>query len=390
VPELFAASYGDLFDKGGIAVSGFNVNGETKTFRYADDYNILIEVAELDIAPLASVVLSFNFSLTLPKLNGAFGYSGDMAILSNPFPVLAGRISGETGGEWDTDSVPLFGDSYASTPANWRVSIAAPEGYTVAGSGSPETQNGAMNAYASRGFSFFVGKPSAQTSTFTEKLIISAFGTGKTPAIVEDTQDILSYYQSVFGDYPWQSLAVVLAEIPQDYITGSCFIILNSKLTDRTIPLAEAIAKLYFLELAGSDNLNQPWLSESISAFAAVMYMKNKSGEDKYQKYILDSIEPSFRLTIPSGILIGSPLWAFQSHAEIRVLLRERGLMMLYGLADAIGDDRMNDALQRYVSANAFGASYREDFIDAVKEASGADWSGYLTDYLDTNVGGAW
>jgi hypothetical protein len=104
----------------------------------------------------------------------------------------------------------------------------------------------------------------------------------------------------------------------------------------------------------------------------------------------MEKIEPSFRLTIPSGILIGSPLYAFQSNAEIRVLLRERGLMMLHGLAEAVGEDKMNDALRRYVSANAFGAAYREDFMQAVREAVGFDWSGYLTDYLDTNVGGSY
>ncbi|MDR2505271.1 MAG: hypothetical protein LBD16_04105, partial [Oscillospiraceae bacterium] len=263
VPELFLASYGGVFDKGGIAVSAFTVNGEPKAFRYADDYNILIEVADVAIAPLSSVELSFNFSLTLPKLKGAFSYSGDTAILSNPFPILA-EID-EFG--WITDSVPLYGDGYASKPNNWRVNITAPEGYTVAGSGSPETEGGAIVAYASRGFSFFAGK-AGQVSADVNGIIVTVLGSNAS-SILSEARDIISYYEDVYGKYPWQSLVVLSADIPQDYIVGSCFIVINSKLKDRTLPPAEAVAKQYFGELAGSDNLGQPWLSESVSAFAS-------------------------------------------------------------------------------------------------------------------------
>ena len=79
---------------------------------------------------------------------------------------------------------------------------------------------------------------------------------------------------------------------------------------------------------------------------------------------------------------VGAGTAHFGGDAEMTQVLRDQGAAMLLGIEQAVGGETFMSALQSYIRDNAGGVAAKEDLAEALREASGSSWDGYLTDGL--------
>ena len=125
-----------------------------------------------------------------------------------------------------------------------------------------------------------------------------------------------------------------------------------------------------------------PWLSHSIASAAELLACRQRKGNDAYEARLFDELEPSLRLTRPYGVSVGAGVSSFGSDAEMTQVLRDQGAMMLLGIREAAGDAAFGEALRLYTVRGRGQIASRTLLEEALFEATGSRWDGYLEDEL--------
>jgi hypothetical protein len=390
--ELYDLCYGKAgFNPGGIDITSVMLNGAPADWSYADDARTIMYITAPPQTPGVSIRLSLEYTITIPQCAYRFGFSDGIYAIGNAFPILAIFRDGE----WREDKYGEYGDPFVHECANWRVALTLPRGWQAAATGARTYGDPLIfEARAARDFALVISNrfSTARATVGGTSVTAYAASSGQARALVQAGARALEIYNEAFGEYPWPTYDLAAVSLPFGGMEYPCLSMISPQ-TD-SIQLGRAVAHetahQWFYSLAGSDAVEEPWLDESLCSFAALLYINKAEGSASLETYLSTVIEPSFQLTIPRGITIGSPLWAFAGWGEYRVLLYERGCGMLWGLSEAIGEQKLLEALRLYIDNASFGFASRQDFLYAIYQATGSDWEGYLIDYLDTYIEGSW
>ncbi|MDR0397090.1 MAG: M1 family metallopeptidase [Oscillospiraceae bacterium] len=391
--ELFELCYKKGFSPGGITIVSALVGAEPAKWSYEDGAGTALKVEIPPLAPGESISVTLTYTILIPECAYRFGMSGGIAALHNALPTLAAR----EGGGWRLEPYYPIGDPFISECANWRVELTLPDGWLAAASGariadSPLT----YEALAVRGFTLTLSDRYVYAQEISGGTTITAYATtmGAARALAREASTAIKAFGGMFGEYPWPSYDIAVADIPFGGMESSALSIISAAVAGdsaaRMRAVAHETAHQWFHAAVGNDELREPWLDEALCVYAVAQYIKIEKGDAAYNDYVETEIEPSMRITIPRGVTIGSPVELFANWGEYRTIVYERGASMMLGLSEAMGDGKLNEALALYVKEEKFGVANRAAFMDALKRAGGSDWEGFLVDYLDTYIIGGW
>jgi hypothetical protein len=391
--ELYDLCYKRGFSPGGITIISATIDNVNAAWSYEDDAGTVLKVEIPTLTPDSSVVISLTYSIKIPTCAYRFGMSNGIAALHGALPTVAMWENGE----WRLEQYYPIGDPFICDCANWRVELTLPEGWSAAASGarvadSPLT----FEALAARDFSLVLSDRFVFSQAEVDGVLVTAYAltAGEARAMARDAGAALRIFGGMFGAYPWPSYDVVVADIPFGGMESSALAMISissaANAVNRERAIVHETAHQWFYAVVGSDELREPWLDEALCVYAVTQYIQSAKGEAAFGDYVGEEIEPSMRITIPRGVTIGSPVELFASWNEYRTIVYQRGASMMLGLREAMGGEKLNEALRLYVEGAKFGIADREEFMDALKQVSGSEWEWFLVDYLDTYILGGW
>ena len=185
--------------------------------------------------------------------------------------------------------------------------------------------------------------------------------------MIKGVKRSLDYYTEEFS--PYQHKQVRIIEFPR---TGGGF----AQSFANTIPYSEAIGFIAEVDEENEDGVDYPFsitahevahqwwahqviganvqgatvMSESMSEYSSLKVLEKEYGEDKMRIFLKDALD---------SYLIGRTLETAKEKPLIynenqQYIHYNKGSLVLYALSDYIGEDKMNEALSRYIDAVAF------------------------------------
>lgn len=135
-------------------------------------------------------------------------------------------------------------------------------------------------------------------------------------------------------------------------------------------------------QIIGADQQGRTALSETLAQYSALMVMKHHYGEDMIRKFLKFELD-SYLRNRGGQVLEEQPLAKVEDQDYIHY---RKGSLVMYRLAEEMGEDAVNRALRRLLQQYAFkGAPYPTslDLISALRAEAPADKQQLITDLFE-------
>ncbi len=214
--------------------------------------------------------------------------------------------------------------------------------------------------------------PRADGAVFYDTLAIDAHGTSESikavETIIDQTEDIASFYATLLGDIPYPTLTVALTDsrLPGGH-SPAYFVVMNHELprqpgqmvswgTDpvsfRGYPsffLAHETAHQWWGQAVGWKNYHEQWLSEGLAQYFAALYAERHEGPEVFGDILRQMRRWATRHSDEGPIYLGYRLGHLNHEPRIfRALVYNKAAMVLHMLRGLIGDDAFFAGLRRF------------------------------------------
>ncbi|MFQ5434990.1 MAG: M1 family metallopeptidase, partial [Anaerolineae bacterium] len=355
---------------GEIVVENVRLNGETAVTATQFDQTILEIALPEPLLPAAPIVISMDFITQVPtetgRNYGIFATVDEIMALSHFYPMVA--VFDDEG--WHTAPAPEDGDVVYADASFFLVRATLPANVTAATSGNQLEQDfvdGQQKVvYAAgpvRDF-YMAGSPKYETvsqqagEVTINSLAPPEYGAGAT-AVLDIVAAALEIYGRHYAPYPFTELDVVSTptlalgvEYPGIFANTLNIYDLDGDIrgTPKIIYLesttAHEAAHQWFYSLIGNDQLNEPWLDESLAQYATWTYYLDRYGSDAADSFY-QSLEGRWDRVDRAEIPIGQPVSAFPG-AEYSAIVYGRGPIFVRELANVMGQEAFDAFIRDY------------------------------------------
>jgi Peptidase family M1 domain len=261
-------------------------------------------------------------------------------------------------------------------------------------------------------FSFEVGRFKLQTVQAGHVKVTLAFDPDASrfdstvrEEIAHTVADSLVYYESVFGPYPMDELAVVT--VPRGFSQGTQGLVTLSDvmmgdwglfgqllgLSDRRAVIAHEVAHQWWGDAVGWASYRDQWISEALASYCALRYTRQRLAPNEPKKSIVgltarwrDSLtaEIADGRTVESmgPVVLGVRLVSSLSSAAYQDIVYDKGAVVLDTLAYTLGPDVFPEALRQVFKATANQTLSTEDLLAMIGKVTSTDLSTYAERYI--------
>jgi len=389
--ETMIDAYPDGFAAGGVEIRSVQFDGKPADWGVQGSDEAVVRVA-CALAPGGQGEFRFEYELLLPAALGPLG-SGQIGWrLTGFYPLPA-----VWDGEFAVERVSPVGESLMSVPMDYLATVNLPDTWQVAAGGTVQTQplGGArQSATVELKNARFFGLSLSRRYVSADEVAASgvrvrAFADDRDAArrAASAAAKALDVYSDLFGSYPRDSLTIAQADL-LDGLSQAGLVLLPEGLYafgargELEYQAALWTARQWFGELVGTNPAEEPWLTESLASYAALLYYDRVYGHDRYLKELNRRVTPSLRVTIPGGVTVDSEALGFGTVADYEAVTRGRGSAVLHELRQVLGEEAHFGALKLYAAENAGKIATRADFVSALSRAAGRDADGLVTELL--------
>jgi hypothetical protein len=236
------------------------------------------------------------------------------------------------------------------------------------------------------------------------KIIVSENARNVPGNMAEEARAIVRLYEKIFGPYPYEKLTVVqrVAMTAGGHSPAS-FVVLNEVPTGVYAPelpafrspvdmpgykeffLAHEIAHQWWGHAVMVATYHDQWLSEGLSQYAAVRYLKTKYGERELPSILKKSISWTERMAKYGPISLGARL-SYLDFQAFQAILYGKSCVVLFLLSDLIGEEALDRGLRSFQKTYAFRPVRTGEFIRALEEASGRSLREFFRGWVDSHL----
>jgi len=374
---------------GEMTVSNLTVDGQSITPKYELEDSLLIVPLPKSLEPGQSIILRMDFAVTVPQsieLNyGVLAYFEDVLTLAHAYPMIV--VYDDEG--WNAEIPPQSGDVTYADASFFLVKVTAPKDLALVTSGqrlgSDEAGQLQMLSVASgpaRDF-YLVASPVYEevSKTFGEVTIRSyapqQFMDGAQMALdvasraVEDFSaryapfpytefDIVATPTLALGiEYPGMiAITSRIYNVGQDYRGTPASVYMEST-------VAHEVGHQWFYSLVGDDQLDDPWLDESLTQFATLQYYADEygpSGEESFRASLEGRWDGVGRADIPIGLPV-----AKYSGQEYGAIVYGRGPLFFIALREEMGTEIFDAFIREYTETLSWDIATPE-FLQSLAE----------------------
>jgi len=219
---------------------------------------------------------------------------------------------------------------------------------------------------------------------------------------LEEAKNILTFCESWFGPFPYESFSIVHRLWPQiGGHSSPSFVVLNdmhriSQAYRRSFSnspvnlsrwreyfLAHEIAHQWWGQGVTWDSYHDQWLSEGIAQFASVLYLKEKYGERAYSAILRKFSSWTKRMTNWGAITMGSRISYFKYEA-FQSIIYDKTTLVLFLLKDYLGQDVFFRALKDFFDQKRYGRAKTGDFIRIFEKVSGRNLKPFFESWFNS------
>ncbi len=378
----------NLWD-GGMTVSRALVAGQPVSPTYPSGDDVIGLPLAQPLRPGETVDLSLRFTTPVPQ-GGAGNYGelasqGGVLALAHFYPTVVVYDRG-----WHLETPSSQGDVIYHDASLYDVTFTAPDSLTVVATGAtldktrgePGTATWRLVGGPMRDFNIVASGHYEKSSVQVGDVAVNSYylpaDTGGGRQALEWAATALRTYQAAFGPYPYAELDVVGISTSAGGIEypGMVAISLglfgdwNSRAFFEAATVHE-VAHQWWYNVVGNDQVNHPWLDESLAQYSTYLYYLSTYGEQG-AKGFEDSLRARWERVNFAEKPIGLPVREYEGR-EYGAIVYGRGALFFLTLRDEIGEEKMAELLRRYYSEYAWQIASPEAFRTLAESVAGKD-----------------
>lgn len=220
--------------------------------------------------------------------------------------------------------------------------------------------------------------------------------------LLEEAKNIVQFYESKFGPYPYEKLNIVRRVWPTSGgHSPASFIILNEppQVPRRRYPInvrspvdlsrwkeyfiAHEIAHQWWGQAVTWKTYHDHWLSEGLAQFAAILYLREIHGEGVFSFILKKFSKWTEKKSKWGSITLGSRLSHFDFEA-FQAIVYDKTSLALIMLKDLLSEEVFFQGLKEFFRRHKYGAASTNDFIKTIEEISGKDLKIFFRNWFDS------
>ena len=383
---------------GDMHVNEVFVNDEAIIPNYTLDDSLLTVPLKKPLQPKENTTLRMEFNITVPQsidLNyGVLAYYGNVLALAHAYPMIA--VYDDEG--WNAEIPPQSGDVTYADMSFFLVTVEAPKNLTLVGSGreisrhAERTGNRQTVRYEAgpvRDFYLAASPEYEVVSKEVNGVTLRFYAPDNFQRGAESALEAAAKSLEVFGKryapYPYSELDFVTTPTYALGIEYPGMIAITEWIVDPDNSYLEAtvaheIAHQWFYNLVGNDQLDDPWLDESLSQFATLEYFSDTYGQTGALGFRLD-LEGRWNSIGQAEIPVGLPVRDY-TDSEYSGIVYGRGGLFFEALRDEMGNEKFDAFMKEYVKTNAWDIATPQKFESKAELVCGCDLTDLFNDWI--------
>ncbi len=189
-----------------------------------------------------------------------------------------------------------------------------------------------------------------------------------------DTPDMLDYFNSVFGDYPFKKEKYGMAQFT--WGGGMEHQTITSLGSFGDFLVAHELAHQWWGDMISPSTWSDIWLNEGFATYSEALYEEHRNGAEGYHEY-MRVIERNF----PGAIIVADTL---NLGSVFSATVYRKGAWVLHMLRGQIGEQNFFELLKRYANdlRYRFGNATTAAFQDLAEEISGQELDWFFDQWL--------
>ncbi len=349
---------------GEMKISLARMDGKPVTPTYSLKDSLMALPLPTPLEPGKSIDIGLDFSETIPQtveLNfGVLAYADGVLALAHSYPMIP--VYNEEG--WNAEIPPQSGDLTFADMAFFIVKVTAPKnmalvavGREIARTEQAATQTVTYAAGPVRDF-YLAASPDYEPLTakagettvnfYAPKSLQSGAREGLDTAVraIED-------YSTRFAPFPYSEMDIVSTptlalgiEYPGMIAIADRIIEPGSQYLEGT--MAHEVGHQWFYNLVGNDQLDQPWLDESMAQFVTLQYFTDQygaAGENGFRQSLIQRWQRVDSAPIPIGLPV-----AGYTDVQYGAIVYGRGGLFFDTLRKKIGEPAFDEFMKDYTA----------------------------------------
>jgi hypothetical protein len=350
----------------------------------------------------ADLTLTYNANVPIQPDQGyhIFSASDDTIALAGFYPAIA--VYDESG--WNIDVPPPYGDATYLDTSLYRVKFTLPEQMVVAASGSlleqvsngDGTQTQTLVSGPMRDFYLVARANFIRVSEVVDSTRVNSFyppdleSGGK--LALRYAADALRVYNQRFGPYPYAEFDVVATPTTAGGVEYPGIVVVSQNLYDQPGGFFEhatvhEVAHQWWYGLVGNDQVDHPWLDESLTNYSTVFYWERVKGPAATQEMIGAFFFGPYESAKEQGqdrAVIG-PVADF-SIGEYGIFVYGKGPLFFNALRQEVGDETYFKIMQSYYSEYKYKVAQPTDLMAVIERISGRNVEPLVETWLQDRV----
>jgi hypothetical protein len=351
-----------------------------------EDSALRLPLAE-PLQPGQKIVIRLVFAVEVPEGEGgnyaAFSYSDGVLALAHFYPMIP--VYNDEG--WNLEVPPPYGDVTFNDSSFYLVRVTAPSSLTLVASGVEVDRTREVGeqrvTFAAGPMRDFYLVASEAYEFVSQQVGATAIHSYYTPGLVDGGRRALRYaaealdlFNREFGTYPFTEFDLVGTATTAGGIEYPGITAIASRLYDPENPdsasgyfegvVAHETGHQWFYSLVGNDQVDEPWLDESLTQYLTLLYFQDAYGEPGWSGFA-GSLYGRWDRVSRAQIPVGMPVASY-TEAEYGAIVYGRGAIFFMGLAEAMGDSAFRAFLRDYYQTYRWGIATTAD-LEATAEA---------------------
>jgi hypothetical protein len=374
---------------GEMTISNLTVDGKAVSPKLELQNSLMSVPFTAPLEPGESTIVQMDFAVTVPQsveLNyGVLSYFDGVLTLAHAYPMIA--VYDDEG--WNAEIPPQSGDvTYADT-SFFLVKVSAPKDLTIVTSGrhigaseSGEMQTIHVASGPARDFYLAASSDYEEFSQTFGEVTVRSYAPADSTEGARMALDVASRavetFSTRYAPFPYTELDIVSTPTLALGIEYPGMIAITSRIYDveqtyngtpasiyMESTVAHEVGHQWFYGLVGDDQLDDPWLDESLTQFVTLQYYADEYGPDG-EKGFQNSLESRWAGVGRAEIPIGLPV-AEYSGQEYGAIVYGRGPLFFVALRERMGTETFDAFLKEYTETLSWGIATPE-FLQSLAE----------------------
>ncbi|MEO8354941.1 MAG: M1 family metallopeptidase [Chloroflexota bacterium] len=389
---------------GKMDVSNIRVDEQSITPKFELENSLLIVPFSNPLEPGQSAVITMDFAVTVPqeveRNYGVLAYYDDVLALAHAYPMIA--VYDDEG--WNAEIPPQAGDVTYVDVSFYIVKVSAPNGLTLVTSGSElsrsedgQTQTLTVASGPARDFYLAASPLYEETSQTFGEVTVRSYAPKESKDGGKMALDVAAKAIEVFNrhyaPYPYTEFDIVSTPtlalgIEYPGMTAITSRIYNPGSLLRGTPVevylestvAHEVGHQWFYNLVGGDQLDDPWLDESLTQFATLQYYMDEHGSNAASGF-RDSLEDRWGNVGYAEIPIGLPVARYEGGAY-GAIVYGRGPLFFVALQEEMGADVFDEFIRDYTETLSWDVATPEFLQSLAEEHCSCDLDALFNEWV--------